>query len=687
LCQVGGVRFFFQMSLEFCSIGSHTGLIFVDGILYNSGNFIASDGTRKGHSDTVTCLANDGFNIVSGSNDKTVIVWEQGIRIRHQFGISCVERCKDFVIASDVGRNLTIWKQNAIPIVPQGEIRDNVDEFEKFQLLKLGWFVNCIRLVSIAGKLVLFLGGTDCLVHIYILEAESFNHALTLSGHTDWITGIDVIPFVGGWMVASSSQDKTIRVWSITRIEKVEAIQDEISFDISTTKYSLLEHVIYLETVLVGHEGWVTSVAWMRQNNDNVEIRNEKELELISASIDAIMVWKFNGSTPVRLGNSRFSKAIGIEANGIKKVYGVGMGGIYEWESQNGLWIQNIGSGGHTKPVTGVSFDPTGSILISVSSDQTTRVYVPFKQGQKWKEIARPQIHGYDINCLSFLDKYRYVSGSDEKVLRVFEAPKSFVYTLANITGAELDDVNDRVDGAQVPALGLSNKAIDGAFRQGEETPLVEAKIFSSPPLEEELQKTLWPEIQKLYGHGFEIVSVSCTPTLIASSSKATQVQDAVVRLWSVNTWNQLGLCEFHSLTVTAIQFSHCGRYLLTGGRDRAWAVFDTTVIVDGAVKILSSMRKAHARIIWSASWSHDDAMFATGSRDKSVKIWDQTGICLQTILFKESVTSVAFHHNLIGEQYVLAVGLENGNIEMVYIESTYQFKKVLIEEKSFVLM
>ena len=33
-----------------------------------------------------------------------------------------------------------------------------------------------------------------------------------------------------------------------------------------------------------------------------------------------------------------------------------------------------------------------------------------------WHEIARPQIHGYDIQCIAMLSSLKYTSGSDEKV-------------------------------------------------------------------------------------------------------------------------------------------------------------------------------------------------------------------------------------------------------------------------------
>eukprot|EP00899_Mesostigma_viride_P027213 jgi/Mesvir1/7677/Mv11647-RA.1 len=101
--------------------------------------------------------------------------------------------------------------------------------------------------------------------------------------------------------------------------------------------------------------------------------------------------------------------------------------------------------------------------------------------GATWHEIARPQVHGHDINCLAFVPldssasasgsndasplppggvprRVVYVSGAEEKVSRVFEAPGPFLATLANVTGAT------GVSAVGAPALEGSRAASgDGA--------------------------------------------------------------------------------------------------------------------------------------------------------------------------------------------------------------------------------
>lgn len=79
-----------------------------------------------------------------------------------------------------------------------------------------------------------------------------------------------------------------------------------------------------------------------------------------------------------------------------------------------------------------------------------------------WNEIARPQIHGYDMKCIAILNKYKYVSGAQEKVSRVFGAPKSFYNSLTCISNLNKDEntLDELPVGATVPVLGLSNKAV-----------------------------------------------------------------------------------------------------------------------------------------------------------------------------------------------------------------------------------
>ena len=105
---------------------------------------------------------------------------------------------------------------------------------------------------------------------------------------------------------------------------------------------------------------------------------------------------------------------------------------------------------------------------------QTTRIFAPWKNevclGEKssWHEIARPQVHGHDINCVAIIHgtgNHRFVSGADEKVARVFEAPLSFLKTLNHAVlgrSSYFEDFQEDVKilGANMSALGLSQKPI-----------------------------------------------------------------------------------------------------------------------------------------------------------------------------------------------------------------------------------
>ncbi|CAF1640116.1 unnamed protein product, partial [Didymodactylos carnosus] len=213
--------------------------------------------------------------------------------------------------------------------------------------------------------------------------------------------------------------------------------------------------------------------------------------------------------------------------------------------------IPQILNSGHFSMVQDCCWDKYGRYLLSASTDQTTRLHAEWKRENNknqivtsWHEISRPQIHGYEMKCLAMLDSMRFVSGADEKILRIFEAPRNFLENFQRITKIDVTDDIKRSqslpEGANVPALGLSNKGIfnenvrdheatttttttmrnqdeyeqplnvDALYKEG----FFKSTILNEPPFEEHLlQNTLWPEIQKLYGHGYELYTVAANPS------------------------------------------------------------------------------------------------------------------------------------------------------------------------------
>ncbi|KAJ1530098.1 hypothetical protein HK405_001846, partial [Cladochytrium tenue] len=168
----------------------------------------------------------------------------------------------------------------------------------------------------------------------------------------------------------------------------------------------------------------------------------------------------------------------------------------------------------------------------------------------------------------------------------------------------------------------------------------------------------------------------------------AAKSEHAAIRVWSTATWKEVSApLASHSQTVTALRFSPDDAWLLSGGRDRLWSLFRRSADDDGRFQLTASNGTAHARIIWDCAWSADSRIFATASRDKTVKLWSlesavSGGSASTTLMFEAGVTAVAFHPSTSGKLF-LAVGLEDGQISVHTgnLDGT-QFNPVVVFEK-----
>ena len=440
---------------------------------------------------------------------------------------------------------------------------------------------------------------------------------------------------------------------------------------------------IQLETVLQSHDDWCYSVAWCPVGSGDT-------LKLLTASMDrTVAVWSPNGTDGVWTESMRAGEVGGntlglygarFGPGGVKIVAHGYQGALHMWQIVSDKWEGVNVVGGHFAAVTDLCWSPTGQYLVSVSADQTARLWGEWCE--KWHELARTQIHGYDLVACCAISDTMYVSCGDEKVVRVFTSPLTFIDNFRQLTGRAISVPLHVPLGASVSALGLSNKAVFelrertelNSFDDFKNSPQFEPLNLLTPPLEENLlQHTLWAETRKLYGHAFEVYALAATRdgTLVASACKASKPEHAGVIIWSVEKWYQIQVLLFHTLTVSKLAFSNDSNYLLAVSRDRTWSLWKR----DGMQFELLAHSKLsvakHTRIIWDCSWTGNDKFFATGSRDKKIIIWGPIegakwdSVCEQPLSLEEAVTALQFCH-FHTQRHILAAGLENGKILII---------------------
>jgi elongator complex protein 2 len=682
-----------------------------------------------GHKDTINAVkifdGRRGRQIITGAADNTIRLWEESQKGLKFTETQCLEDHKASVnvIALFAARQLfasgsadgkiLVWDGSG------AEARLSQTITLKPRYLPL----SCALFDLTDRGTILAVAGTASFVQLYFRANDEANFELqaTLTGHEGWIRCLDFVCNTDGdILLASASQDKYIRLWRI-QAKSSESQANGLNADKAATSPLVTlsnkshrigspsnKHNVTFEALLVGHEDWIYTARWAPSTS------GDSTPTLLSASADnSLSIWRPDelsniwvcdtrlGEISAQKGSTTATGSTGGFWVGLWQPDGLGVvslgrtGSWRRWQYDNAsdMWLQKVSIGGHTQEVQGCAWAPDGSYLLSTSSDQTTRMFAEWNRNGdcSWHEFARPQIHGYDLNCVASISHNQFVSGADEKLLRVFNKPKTIDQLLARLSGTT-ESVNGHLsESANIPVLGLSNKAIsandtqtlengdDGELSAQEPTDAGRNPVpkLNHPPLEEHLARlTLWPEYEKLYGHGYEISAVAASNdgTLIATACKASTIDHAVIRLYDCQEWREMKpALTAHSLTVTSLTFSPDDQHLLSVSRDRGWAVFRQNQGEPKSFSMLCSNPKGHSRMILDCSWAPQDLghAFTTAARDKAVKLWRLVGDkveLVQTLSVDATVTAVAFANRTSQGVAYLAYGTEDGRVSVVSI-------------------
>lgn len=692
----------------------------------------------SGHTDTVNAIRihehGDKRRIISGGADKTIRIWhdahapsptrfqQTACLTDHTGSINTIATLPDggYFASGSADGTVVVWKLDG----PGASAVQTIILKPKFLPLTLAMTSLC------SGDMILAVAGTFNNIQMYVRERSkaTFELQATLSGHEGWIRSLDFTQERSGEgsdiLLASASQDKYVRIWRISSLATqtssregadVDAASDIVKSSLSNKTHEIgspqARNSVTFEALIVGHEDWIFTAKWKPRSADSAA-----PPVLLSASADnSLSMWIADEASGLwicdtRLGEISSQKGsttatgstggfwIGLWQPDGRSVASLGRTGSWRrWtlDESNNIWVQQIGVSGHVGEVQGLAWSPDGSYLISTSSDQTTRLLCKWRTSDhsSWHEFSRPQIHGYDLNCIGTITSNQFVSGADEKLLRVFNKPKAIDRLLSRLCGTAASTDGDLPDAANIPVLGLSNKAVKAVDDGANDTHTTfngheddnpsswthrNTLDLDSPPLEDHLARhTLWPEHEKLYGHGYEIsaVATSHDGTLIATACKASTIDYATIRIFETRDWREVKPpLTAHSLTVTSMAFSPDDDYLLSVGRDRQWAVFTRHKEAPHTYSLHSSDPKGHSRMILGCSWGPAEAgyVFGTAGRDKIVKIWrlqgDQVTCCI-TIPAESAVTAIAFDLQLSCGNVRLAYACEGGSITVAHLD------------------
>jgi WD40 repeat protein len=274
----------------------------------------------------------DGTLIVSGSEDKTLRLWDvktgqtigqpmQG----HENGVTSVAFSPDGsrIVSGSYDQTLRLWDaRTGQPIGPP--IRGHEDS------------VTSVAFSPDGGRLA--SGGQDSVMRLWDAKTGR-SIGQPLKGHDGPVLSIAFSP--DGTRLVSGSDDNTLRLW-----------------DVKTG--------LPIGQPLKGHEERVTSVAF--SSNGRL---------LVSGDWDTLRLWNANTGAPV--GPSLDDSGIMSAVFSPDDAYIVS--GRWNWDEPLQLWDARTGAPigrplkGHKGPVTSVAFNRDGTRFVSSSHDKTLRLW------------------------------------------------------------------------------------------------------------------------------------------------------------------------------------------------------------------------------------------------------------------------------------------------------------------------